>query len=125
MNSGRSIEMGRQGEDAAIAYLADRGYTIITRNYRIRGGEIDVIAKRGDDIVFIEVKTRSRTTYGYPEQAVDARKGRMIARTMHEFVRRNRVPASAYLRFDILALQWDVRMGGFDIRHITNVELPT
>lgn len=125
MRGGRSAEVGKSGEDAAAGYLTTRNYTIIARNYRIRGGEIDIICKKADEIVFVEVKTRSRTDYGYPEQGVDYRKGRFISRAMREYVRRMRLPGEVYLRFDILALLWNEQSGMFEIRHIINVELPT
>lgn len=125
MRGCRSADIGKSGEDVAAHYLATHDYTIIARNYRIRGGEIDIICKKADEIVFIEVKTRSRTDYGYPEQGVDFRKGRFIARAMREYVRRARVPREVYLRFDILALQWSEPLGAYEIRHIINVELPT
>lgn len=125
MRSERSAEIGKNGEDAAAKFLIAHGYTIIARNYRIRGGEIDIVCKRADEIVFVEVKTRSCTTYGYPEQGVDSRKGYFIARAMREYIRRMRIPGEVYLRFDILAVQWDEPLGAFEIRHIVNVELPT
>jgi putative endonuclease len=67
-------ERGRAGENAAAALLEANGYRIIGRNVRVPGGEIDIIARDGDVVVFVEVKARAGTTYGGALRAVDARK---------------------------------------------------
>ncbi len=67
-------ERGRAGEDAAVALLEAHGYRIVARNVRLPGGEIDVIARDGNVIVFVEVKARATATYGSALHAVDARK---------------------------------------------------
>ena len=61
---------GRNGEDIACSFLLQNGYRVIERNYRVKGGEIDVIAAKHDELVFVEVKTRSSLQYGYPEESV-------------------------------------------------------
>ena len=72
--------LGRQGEAAAAAYLKERcRYTLLEKNYRSRLGEIDIIARDGQTIVFIEVKTRRTALYGRPSEAVESRKQRKIA----------------------------------------------
>ncbi len=70
--------LGKRGEDAAAAFLERHGYEILDRNYRIRQGEIDIVAKEKDRIVFVEVKTRRGTTFGRPSLAVDRRKQKKI-----------------------------------------------
>jgi putative endonuclease len=67
-------ERGRAGEDAAAALLETHGYRIVGRNVRLPGGEIDIIARDGDTVVFVEVKARASATYGSAMGAVDARK---------------------------------------------------
>ena len=62
--------VGRLGEDAAVSYLAAQQYVILDRNWRCRAGEIDVVAKHGDHLVFVEVKTRSSLRFGHPFEAV-------------------------------------------------------
>ncbi|MEK7122970.1 MAG: YraN family protein [Patescibacteria group bacterium] len=116
--------IGKQGEDIAASYLERRGYTIIGRNYRIRGGEIDLVARKGDEIVFVEVKARSSARYGYPEESVTSQKTRFIARAIASFMRKHRIPDSFYLRFDVIAIDGSVHEGAQSIHHIQNVELP-
>ena len=64
-------EIGNFGEDKACEFLENNGISVIKRNYHARMGEIDIIAKDGDTIVFAEVKTRSTKTYGTPGEFVD------------------------------------------------------
>jgi putative endonuclease len=67
-------ERGRAGEDAAAALLEAHGYRIVARNVRLPGGEIDIVARDGDTVVFVEVKARGGASYGSAVRAVDARK---------------------------------------------------
>ena len=67
-------EVGRRGEDCAAEYLVEAGYTLLDRNWRCDQGEIDLIASRDGDIVFVEVKTRSGTGYGHPFEAITVAK---------------------------------------------------
>ena len=66
--------IGKEGEEIARRYLEKRGYKIVTANYRTRHGEIDLIAKDGTTLVFIEVKTRTQDKFGSPFDALTARK---------------------------------------------------
>nr|HML48014.1 YraN family protein [Clostridia bacterium] len=66
--------LGREAERRAEAFLRDKGMEILARNYRIREAEIDLIARDGTYVVFVEVKARSDIAYGWPREAVDARK---------------------------------------------------
>lgn len=73
------LPLGRRGESIAAHYLTDLGYTIVDRNWRFgRAGEIDIIARDGEALVFIEVKTRSGDQHGTPFEAIDARKMRQL-----------------------------------------------
>ena len=98
---------GDLGEETAAAYLARKGYRIITRNFRVgRMGEIDIIARDGDTLCFIEVKTRSSFSFGSPAQAVSGQKQATIRRIAHFYMQNNRyydVP----VRFDIVELLMD------------------
>ena len=70
----RNAELGRRGEDAAARFLDRRGYEIVERNWTCAAGEADIIARDGDSVVFVEVKTRSSCDYGMPAEAVDEAK---------------------------------------------------
>ncbi|MCM1578178.1 MAG: YraN family protein [Ruminococcus sp.] len=83
-----SSETGRLGEELVAFYLENRGYEIVRRNYRIRGGEIDIIARKDDVIAFVEVKTRSGDSFGTGAEAVTKRKRRLIIGTSLEYMTR-------------------------------------
>lgn len=81
-------EKGRWGEDAAASYYASRGFQILERNFHCPFGEIDLIVGRGDCLRFVEVKARTRSTYGRPADFVDRRKRNKIRRTAFHFLSR-------------------------------------
>ena len=72
-NNSRQV-LGRWGEGLAAEFLVARGLEILSKNFRTPDGEIDLIAKKGDDLVFVEVKTRRNTLYSYPEEAINDEK---------------------------------------------------
>lgn len=72
-NNSRQV-LGRWGEGLAAEFLIARGLEILSKNFRTPDGEIDLIAKKGDDLVFVEVKTRRNTLYSYPEEAINDEK---------------------------------------------------
>jgi putative endonuclease len=95
-------DLGRDGEDAAADYLRSLGYTILQRNFRGPGGEIDIVAREGNVIVFVEVKTRRSRAYGSAIAAVDARKRRRIRAVAEDYLQFFAPAAKA--RFDVLAI---------------------
>lgn len=107
-------ETGRSGEDAAVQYLKKQGYSIIERNYRLRIGEVDIIARDSEYVVFIEVKTRRGGSFGSPFEAVDARKQRRIAKVALAYLQGRDVP----VRFDVVAVHLDGR--GFRVELLKN-----
>ncbi|MEQ6898607.1 YraN family protein [Microbacterium sp. KR10-403] len=76
-------ELGRAGENRAVAYLTARGFDVVDRNWRAPDGEVDVVACAAGDLVFVEVKTRRTDLFGDPLEAVDARKRARIWRLAH------------------------------------------
>ena len=72
-NNSRQV-LGRWGEGVAAEFLVARGLEILSKNFRTPDGEIDLIARKGDDLVFVEVKTRRNTLYSYPEEAINDEK---------------------------------------------------
>ena len=100
------IGIGKSGEDLAVRYLKKQGYTIVERNYRQRIGEIDIIARDNECLVFIEVKTRRSKRYGSPFEAVDSRKQHQISRVALEYITRYQYEEME-ARFDVVAVQFD------------------
>lgn len=95
--------LGATGETIAAEYLAELGYHIIARNWRIRDGELDLIARDHDDIVAIEVKTRSGDGYGSPLASITAAKAARIKRLLLSWVRSER-PRASRLRIDAIGI---------------------
>ncbi len=92
----------KRAEERACEYLRSLGYLIVARNWRWRGGEVDIIAKDGDTLVFVEVKARSTARFGHPAEAVNERKrGKLIA-AAKAFLGRDlgKVP----VRFDVVTV---------------------
>ena len=116
----RSHLTGVVGEQLATDYLIQKGYSVLARNYRIKGGEIDIIAQKGGDIVFVEVKLRASNRYGYPEEAVSYTKQKRVAKAIKFFLHTTRVRYSC-VRFDIIAITQSA--SDVTIIHIENVEL--
>ena len=93
--------IGRQAEDRAAEYLLAKGYTIVTRRYCTRVGEIDIVALDGDLVVFVEVKERRTSNYS-PEEAVGPQKVSRICRAATQFMQRTGDTRS--VRFDLIAI---------------------
>ena len=100
---GRNKEFGRRGEGAAARYLERFGYEILERNWTCPAGEADIIARDCDTLVFIEVKTRSGISHGFPEEAVDAEKRARYEKIAAWYLRDcDFIDVS--VRFDVIAL---------------------
>ena len=82
-------ELGKIGEKAACSFLEKEGLKLLAKNYRALRGEIDLIMSRGGEIIFIEVKTRSSDSYGYPLESITEVKKGHIFRTAQMFLREN------------------------------------
>ena len=107
-----SKTLGDQGEAYAAAYLRQNGYRILTRNYRTKVGEIDLIADDHGTLVFIEVKTRSSVRCGMPAEAVNYKKKQKIIQTAYWYLYEQR-RENTICRFDVLEVyaignNWDV-----------------
>jgi putative endonuclease len=98
-----ALTLGEHGENLACVELKRRGYAILARRYRTRLGEIDIVARDGPSIVFVEVKTRGSDSCGHPAEAVTARKQRRIATMASDFLARGRLTARP-CRFDVVAI---------------------
>lgn len=94
-------ELGKYGEEISKQYLLKLGYEIIETNFSCKQGEIDIIATDKNEIVFIEVKTRSNFKYGLPAEAVDINKQKHITKAAKYYVYINKLE-NEYIRFDII-----------------------
>lgn len=94
---------GTLGEQAAATVLEASGYRILHRNYRVRGGELDIVAEYEGALVFCEVKTRTSATFGLPEEAITVTKRRRLRRLALEYLQREGQRAKT-LRFDVIAV---------------------
>jgi putative endonuclease len=108
--------LGNRGERAAARYLRRRGLRVLARGYRTRHGEIDLIARDGDTLVFVEVKARRR---GVPAEAVTDEKQRRITLAALHFLRKHGL-LEVRCRFDVVAIVWPDGRGEPEIQHIPN-----
>ncbi len=99
-----SHEKGRQGEDRACRYLVEHGYDILARNFRIRSGEIDIIAQKDGYIVFVEVKSLPHGDIDTLSSELGIRKQQKIIKTAKYYLQNHRQYNYQYIRFDVLAL---------------------
>lgn len=97
---------GKHGEELAERYLSDKGYETITRNYRCRFGEIDIIATKANIIIFVEVKTRTHQRYGLPRESVTYSKQRVIIKTAQQYIQRYKIKNTLF-RFDVIEVYYD------------------
>ncbi len=113
-------ETGKKGEDMAVDYLAKEGYDILDRNYLKRQGEIDIIAfdPKFKEIVFVEVKTRKDSKFGYPEEFVSNRKIEKIETTGNIWLDENN-KIDTFWRIDIIAIELDYNPP--KIEHLKNI----
>ena len=97
--------LGKDGEALAVSFLKGKGYRILEKNYRTVFGEIDIIARDKDIVVFIEVKTRSDDMFGYPFEPVNRKKQEKMRKVALCFMKklRKEVPA----RFDVLSINME------------------
>ena len=109
------LTLGRRGEDTAVRFLKTRGWRILRRNFRPpHGGELDIVCRDDEVLVFVEVKTRASEEHGRPAEAVDTRKRLRIIRGAMAWLRMLDMPEIAF-RFDIIEV-----IGEGKINHIEN-----
>ncbi len=111
--------LGKIGEALACAYLKRNGYEILERNYKTKIGEIDIVARDGKVLVFVEVKTRQSDLYGLPEEAINAKKMHKLTLLAELYISEKRLYQSK-ARFDIVSILMDGGSGSKSIRLIKN-----
>ncbi len=109
--------LGREGEQLAKEFLENRNYIIVEQNYRTRLGEIDLIARHGKTLVFIEVKARQTLSHGHPFEAITRRKQQQMSQVALEYLNR-KGEQETIARFDVVGVLYD--SGEPKIELITN-----
>lgn len=113
-------EFGMQGEEIACRFIESHGGKILDRNFRFKGGEIDVIYKDGDYIVFGEIKYRSSSAFGMAEEAVGYKKQRTISRGCDFYLLKNNLDEFTPVRFDVIALNIDEGQNTVKVHYVKN-----
>ena len=111
---------GRRGEDIAAVYLRLKGYKILERNYRVPQGEIDLVCRKGDTVVFVEVKRRKTLSKGSPLEAVTTQKISRLSAAGAVYLSRH-TGETLNVRFDVVALSPSRNIFGIPrIQHLSN-----
>lgn len=113
-------DFGKLGEELAVNYLTSKGYEILERNWHNIHKEIDIIAKDGEELVIVEVKTRQTDEYGEPDIAVTKKKQRMLIAAANAYLFKNNLDVET--RFDVISIIF--REGDPVIEHIEDAFLP-
>ncbi len=108
---------GKTGETAAAKYLKKNGYKILERNYRKTYGEIDIVAQKGENIAFVEVKTRKSDSFGTPAEFVTVQKQKKLIKAAYTYIQERKVDAA--FTFDIVEVYIDGKKVK-EINHIKN-----
>lgn len=109
----KNKELGIEGEQLAKDYLKKKGWLILEMNYRYRRSEIDLIASENDLLIFVEVKTRSTTSFGLPEQFVDDKKAENIMKAADHYILEKDWKGN--IRFDIISI---IKKESMELEHI-------
>jgi putative endonuclease len=110
-------KLGQQGEDLAAQYLQAQGYRLIGANYRIRTGEIDLITREKETLVFVEVKSRKSQKFGNPLESIDQIKLQKLIKVALTYVREYNW--SGPFRIDVIGIDWNAPNGP-KIQHLKN-----
>ncbi|MFZ5652675.1 MAG: YraN family protein [Bacillota bacterium] len=115
----KRISTGKAGEEAAVQHIRKKGMRVLERNFRCRLGELDIIARDGRYIVFVEVRTSNSTAFGTPQESVGAKKKQKL-RLLAQYYIKIRNLGDVPLRFDVVAVTGVPGGGIIKIEHIAN-----
>ncbi len=116
-------KVGNFGQKQAKNFLIKRGFRIINENYCIRGGELDLVAIKNQEIVFIEVKTRTSSQFGNPEDSISKYQQKVIKRTIAVFLHKESFYGNYHPRFDVISVIISKNSKKLIIRHFVDVLL--
>ncbi|MCH8989831.1 MAG: YraN family protein [Chloroflexi bacterium] len=111
--------LGQWGEGHARRYLEGKGYTVEATNYRSRWGEVDIVARHGEELVFIEVRTRRGAAFGTPEESVTAAKSRRLIATAQDYLQTHGLEQSQW-RVDLVSIRLDTAGKLLGVNHLEN-----
>ncbi len=117
----KHLDTGKLGEEAARRFLEQKGFQILETNWRHGHLEVDIIARDGDVLVFVEVKTRGSTWFGAPEEFVDKRKEKLLARAAAAYM--EAIGHEWAIRFDVVSVVVG-RKGQLQVRHVRDAFFP-
>ena len=113
--------IGNHGEDAAVKFLKGKGYTVVSRNYKVKFAEIDIVAYNKSGVLcFVEVKTRKTSDFGYAFEAVDFRKQKKIIQGATAYITANNI--NCEIRFDVIEVYGKYSSQGFSVSEINHIE---
>lgn len=114
---GYNKDIGYLGESLAIKYLVNKGYSILEKNYRIKLGEIDIICRKNNILIFVEVKSRYTNNYGYPIESVTYSKQKKIINISKFYILTNKY-YNSNIRYDIIEVLLNNANEFYNINHI-------
>lgn len=95
-------ELGKAGEEEAVKYLTSKGFSVLERNWRFQKAEVDIIAQKENLLIAVEVKTRTSTDFGMPQDFVNPKKIKLLVKAMDEYITSNDLDVE--FRFDIIGV---------------------
>jgi putative endonuclease len=117
----KNQDIGKEGEEIAVTFLLEKGYEIAERNWRFSKAEVDIICKKDDQLIFIEVKTRSYTYFGEPAEFVTTKKEELMMDAANVYMTKTKYEWK--IRFDIISVILD-KNGVHKIEHIEDAFFP-
>lgn len=115
-------KLGGQGEKIALDYLQNKGYKLVTQNYHNYIGEIDLIMKVSETLVFVEVKTKTEHEYGNPFDMIDSRKQKKLVQCVRAYLQKYKLQENE-VRIDAIAVVMDIWGNKLKIEHVENAVL--
>lgn len=115
------LRLGAWGEDLAAAYLRDKGYVILERDWRSTHRDIDIIARDAECVIFVEVKTRKNSDFGSPVEAVDYKKRKNLRQAINHYIKYHHIDLS--VRFDIITVVGAIGCKDPEICHLEDINI--